>query len=118
MLGMNFRFKQSTQLVRSLTERGYFEEIHRIRAFWRCRFGAPRLGTWFRNKKLAGGGCVMDIGVHMIDLALWTSGNFDVASATAYSKLGSRGLGEGSWGASTAGGIPSTWRTAPLRLCG
>jgi predicted dehydrogenase len=50
----------------------------------------------------------MDIGVRMIDLALWTSGNFDVASvsATAYSKFGSRGLGEGSWGASTPEGIP------------
>jgi predicted dehydrogenase len=108
MLGMNFRFEKSTQLVRSLTERGYFGEIHRIRAFWRRRFGAPRLGTWFGNKKLAGGGCFMDIGVHMIDLALWTSGNFDVASVSAavYSKFGSRGLGEGSWGASTPEGIP------------
>lgn len=52
MLGMNLRFEKSTQLVRGLTERGYFGEIHRTRAFWRRRFGAPRLGTWFGNKKL------------------------------------------------------------------
>jgi len=108
MLGMNFRFERGTQQVRVLSERGYFGEIHRIRTFWRRRFGAPRLGTWFGNKKLAGGGCFMDLGVHIIDLALWTSTNFDVASVSAavYSKFGSRGLGEGSWGASIPEGIP------------
>jgi predicted dehydrogenase len=108
MLGMNFRFERGTQQVRVLSERGFFGEIHRMRAFWRRRFGAPRLGTWFGNKRLAGGGCFMDIGVHMIDLALWTSGSFDAdsVSAAVYSKFGSRGLGEGTWGSSTPEGIP------------
>jgi predicted dehydrogenase len=108
MLGMNFRFEQGAQQVRTLAEKGYFGEIHRMRAFWRRRSGAPRLGTWFGNKRLAGGGCFMDLGVHMIDLALWTSGNFDVTSVSAavYSKFGSRGLGQGTWGASTPEGIP------------
>ncbi len=107
MVGMNYRFEKGAQQVRALAERGYFGDIHRIRAFWRRRSGSPRLGTWFGNKKLAGGGCFMDIGVHMIDLAFWTSMNFDVASVSAavYSKFGSRGLGEGSWGASTPEGL-------------
>ena len=107
MLGMNFRFEKGTQQVRLLSDRGYFGEIHRMRAFWRRRSGAPRLGTWFGNKKLAGGGCFMDIGVHMIDLALWMSANFEVAgvSAAVYSKFGGRGLGEGTWGASTPEGL-------------
>ncbi len=107
MLGMNFRFEKGAQQVRALSERGYFGEIHRMRAFWRRRSGAPRLGTWFGNRKLAGGGCFMDIGVHVIDLALWTSGNFEAAtvSAAVYSKFGSRGLGEGTWGASTPEGL-------------
>ena len=108
MLGMNFRFEQGSQQVRALSQKGYFGEIHRMRAFWRRRSGAPRLGTWFGNKKLAGGGCFMDIGVHMIDLALWTSGNYEPAtvSAAVYSKFGSRGLGQGTWGASTPENIP------------
>lgn len=107
MLGMNFRFEKGAQQVRALAERGYFGDIHRIRAIWRRRSGAPRLGTWFGNKKLAGGGCLMDIGVHVIDMALWTSMSFDVASVSAavYSKFGGRGLGEGGWGASTPEGL-------------
>ena len=29
---------------------------------------------WFYDRRLAGGGCVIDLGVHLIDLALWTMG--------------------------------------------
>ena len=83
MVGMNYRFEKGAQQVRALAERGYFGDIHRIRAFWRRRSGSPRLGTWFGNRKLAGGGCFMDIGVHMIDLAFWTSMNFEVAGVSA-----------------------------------
>ena len=108
MLGMNFRFEQGSQQVRVLSQKGYFGEIHRMRAFWRRRSGAPRLGTWFGNKKLAGGGCFMDLGVHMIDLALWTSGNYEpvTVSAAVYTKFGNRGLGQGTWGSSTPENIP------------
>jgi predicted dehydrogenase len=108
MLGMNFRFEQGSQQVRGLSQRGYFGEIHRMRAFWRRRSGAPRLGTWFGSKKLAGGGCFMDLGVHMIDLALWTSGNYEPVSVSAavYTKFGNRGLGQGTWGSSTPEDIP------------
>jgi predicted dehydrogenase len=27
---------------------------------------------WFYDPELAGGGCVMDLGVHLVDLALWS----------------------------------------------
>jgi predicted dehydrogenase len=29
---------------------------------------------WFRDPKLAGGGCVIDLGIHLVDLAVWTLG--------------------------------------------
>jgi predicted dehydrogenase len=28
--------------------------------------------AWFASRELAGGGCLLDLGVHLIDLALWT----------------------------------------------
>jgi predicted dehydrogenase len=108
MLGMNQRFTEGAQRVRALVQRGYFGEVYRLRAFWRRRSGIPRLGTWFGNKKLAGGGCFLDIGVHMLDLALWTAGDFEVESVNGsiYTKFGNRGLGEGGWGSSDPEGMP------------
>jgi predicted dehydrogenase len=107
-VGMNQRFTEGAQRVRSLAERGYFGEIYRLRAFWRRRWGAPKFGTWFGNRKLAGGGCFLDIGVHMLDLALYTAGDFDAESVcgSVYTKFGNRGLGQGGWGASTPEGLP------------
>lgn len=106
-VGMNQRFTEGAQRVHALVERGYFGEIYRARAFWRRRWGAPRFGTWFVHKKLAGGGCFLDIGVHMLDLALYTVGDFDAESVTGavYTKFGNRGLGQGGWGASTSEGL-------------
>jgi predicted dehydrogenase len=51
---------------------------------------------------MAGGGSLYDIGVHMLDLCLWTMNNFEPVSVTGatYTKFGNRGLGEGGWGLS------------------
>ena len=38
---------------------------------------------WFYDKRLSGGGCVMDLGVHLVDLALWTLGFPKVEAVTA-----------------------------------
>ena len=108
MVGMNQRFEEGPQKVKAAAERGYFGDIYRMRAFWRRRSGIPRLGTWYGNRKLSGGGCFLDIGVHMLDLALWLAGNFDPESVcgAAYTTFGNRGLGQGSWGASDPEGLP------------
>lgn len=64
--------------------------------------GAPKFGTWFVNKKLSGGGCLLDIGVHFLDLAMFLVDNWHPISITGrvYSEFGPRGVGEGGWGKS------------------
>lgn len=101
-LGMNQRFNGGSQKVRSLVEQGTLGEVYHAKAFWFRRSGIPKLGTWFGNKQLAGGGALLDIGVHLLDLALWTMGNFEpvAVSGQTYTKFGNRGLGEGGWGKS------------------
>ncbi len=53
-----------------------------------------------RHREVAGGGCLYDFGVHMLDLCLYTMGNFEPISVSGatYTKFGNRGLGEGGWG--------------------
>ncbi len=123
MLGMNQRFAEGPQRIKALVDQGYFGDIYAVGAFWRRRSGIPRLGTWFGDKAAAGGGCMLDIGVHMLDLALYTIGNFQVetVSGSVFTKFGNRGLGEGDWGLSDREQLPfdvDDFATAFLRLKG
>ncbi len=107
-LGMNQRFNDNAQRFHTLAAQGVFGDIYHAKACWTRRSGIPKLGTWFGSKDLAGGGCLYDIGVHVLDLCLFITGNFAATSAFAatYTKFGNRGLGEGSWGKSEKSGIP------------
>lgn len=102
MLGMNQRFGRNPQKIKTLVEKGALGEIYHAKAFWFRRTGIPKLGTWFGNREIAGGGCLYDIGVHLLDLCLYVLGRFDAVSVTGstYTKFGNRGLGEGGWGKS------------------
>jgi len=106
-LGMNQRFGQNQQKFRTLVEKGSFGEIYHAKAYWYRRTGIPKLGTWFGNREIAGGGCLYDIGVHLLDLCLYVIGRFDAVSVSGntYTKFGNRGLGEGGWGKSDREGI-------------
>jgi predicted dehydrogenase len=94
-VGMNQRFTGDSQKVKTLVERGVLGDIYHAKAYWRRRTGIPKLGTWFGDRKLAGGGALYDIGVHMLDLCLFTMGNFAPVSVTGqtYTKFGNRGWG-------------------------
>ena len=101
-VGMNQRFAKDSQIIRTLSERGTFGEIYHAKAYWLRRSGIPRFGTWFGDKKRSGGGGLLDIGVHMLDLCLSLIGNFEAESVSGvtYTEFGNRGLGEGGWGKS------------------
>ncbi|MEM6821730.1 MAG: Gfo/Idh/MocA family oxidoreductase [Verrucomicrobiota bacterium] len=101
-LGMNQRFNPDSQKIKALVMRGGLGEVYHAKAYWRRRSGIPKLGTWFGNRELAGGGCLYDIGVHMLDLCLYLIDAFDPVSVSGvtYTKFGNRGLGEGGWGMS------------------
>ena len=91
MVGFDKRFTPENQLIKKLTESNYFGEIYQARCGWRRRSGIPGRGSWFTNKKLSGGGALIDIGTHMLDLTLNFIGYpqpYSVSSAT-YSKFSS-----------------------------
>jgi predicted dehydrogenase len=102
MVGMNQRYNPEAQSLRAVIARGELGEIYHARSVWCRRSGSPRFGTWFVNKKLAGGGCMLDIGVHMLDLTLYLMDNWSPTAVTGrvYGKFGHRGIGEGGWGKS------------------
>lgn len=107
-LGMNQRFRKTAQVTKALVERGDLGEIYHAKAYWFRRAGIPKLGTWFGHKQIAGAGCIYDIGVHLLDLALYLVDEFDPVSVTGatYTKFGHLGLGGGSWGKSDQEELP------------
>jgi len=107
-LGMNQRFGNAQQRMRSLVASGALGEVYHAKGSWFRRAGIPRLGTWFGSRELAGGGCLYDIGVHLLDLTLYVINDFKPVSVfgSTYTKFGQRGLGEGGWGHSDRAEIP------------
>jgi predicted dehydrogenase len=81
---------------------GVLGHVYHAKTAWTRRAGIPRIGSWFTQKQLAGGGCCYDIGVHALDRCLYLMGEFDAVSVSGqtYSQFGPRGLGSGSWGKS------------------
>jgi predicted dehydrogenase len=55
--------------------RGELGHIYSAKAGWYRRKGIPGWGTWFTRMDQSGGGPLIDIGVHMLDLALYMMGN-------------------------------------------
>jgi predicted dehydrogenase len=107
-VGMNQRFTADSQKIKQLVDDGVLGDIYHAKAYWMRRTGIPKLGTWFGNKEIAGGGSLYDIGVHMLDLCLYTINNFEPVSVVGatYTKFGNRGLGEGGWGLSDRSEVP------------
>ena len=102
MVGQNNRFTPEVQTLKQLIEKGVLGDVYHGKTAWTRRTGIPRIGSWFTQTKFAGGGSTYDIGVHALDRCLFLMGEFDAVavSGQTYSKFGSRGLGEGSWGRS------------------
>ena len=99
MVAFNNRFREDTKLLKSYVESGKMGDIYYAKTGWLRRKGAPGMGGWFTTKSMSGGGALIDIGVHVLDLALWLMGNPKPVSVfgSAYMKFGHRGIGSASW---------------------
>ena len=92
----NRRGRQDVQILKREVERGHLGDVYHARAYWMRRSGIPGLGTWFTSKELAGGGPLIDLGVHVLDMAMWVLGNPKAVrvSAATYAALGPQGRGQ------------------------
>ncbi|MFB0843297.1 Gfo/Idh/MocA family protein [Paenibacillus oleatilyticus] len=75
MIGLNNRMTNEAVFIKQYIDTGSLGEIYQAKAGWRRRSGIPGRGTWFTNKQLSGGGVMIDLGVHYLDLVLYLMGN-------------------------------------------
>lgn len=85
MVGMNHRFRPDAMMLRSFIENSELGKVFYAKTGWLKKPSSE--GTWFSQKEMSGGGVILDMGIVMLDLALWMTGYPEVSrvNATNYS---------------------------------
>ncbi len=88
-IGYQNRFRSEVQNLHQACEKGELGDIYYGKAHAIRRRGVPTWGV-FPNKALQGGGPLIDIGTHALDITLWCMNNYEVESVTGsvFYKLG------------------------------
>jgi predicted dehydrogenase len=100
MVAQHMRFEARATKMKEVVEAGKLGEIYAAETKWLRRRGIPGWGK-FHIKKESQGGPLIDIGVHMMDLAIWLMGcpKPIAASGKVYKMFGDRkDLFNGEWG--------------------
>jgi predicted dehydrogenase len=74
MAAQHFRFEAGAQAIKRVVDSGALGQIYHAEATAMRRMGIPTWGS-FHQRALSLGGCLLDIGVHMLDQTLWLMGN-------------------------------------------
>jgi predicted dehydrogenase len=67
---LSYRFVEGARRIRELVRAGELGTVYAVDLVFHNAYGPDK--AWFYDPALSGGGCVIDLGIHLIDLALWT----------------------------------------------
>ncbi|MGQ9732002.1 MAG: Gfo/Idh/MocA family protein [Candidatus Zipacnadales bacterium] len=100
MMQFNNRYRPEAKLLKRYIDAGELGDIYFARCGWIRRNGIPGWGSWFTTKKMAGGGPLIDLAVHMLDLTMYLMGNPEptLCMAATYSVFGPKMQALGPWG--------------------
>jgi predicted dehydrogenase len=74
---LSYRFMTGMQHIAALIRSGELGHVFAIDLTFHNAYGPGK--PWFFDRALSGGGCVIDLGVHLVDLALWAMDFPDLA---------------------------------------
>lgn len=118
----NHRERGDVAALKHQIDEGQLGRIYYAKAHWMRRNGIPGMGGWFTNRELSGGGPLIDLGVHILDMALHLMGEPQIStvSADTFAELGPQGKGSRDPNANTLGSAfeVEDLATAYLRLRG
>ena len=98
-IGYQNRFRPDSRYLKQVCEAGDLGEIYYARAQAIRRRAVPTWGVFLDEEK-QGGGPLIDIGTHALDLTLWTMNNYEpeMVVGTKYHKLAPHANSANAWG--------------------
>lgn len=84
LVAMNHRFRADVQAVQGFLKGGELGALSTIRCGWQVFRQVQHAMGWRSRRAESGGGVMMDLGLPMLDLALWIAGNPTVERVSAY----------------------------------
>lgn len=83
LLGVDLSYRHASAFmrVREVVQSGAIGEIFAAELTFHNAYGPDK--SWFFDPALAGGGCVMDLGVHLVDMAMWVLGSPSVEAVNS-----------------------------------
>jgi predicted dehydrogenase len=98
MTAQCMRYSGAAQSLMKMVEAGRFGDLYFGKAMLLRRNGIPK--GWFQDLEQAGGGPLLDIGVHVLDLLWYLMGRPTPVAAygVTFDYLGKSGQGQGGWG--------------------
>jgi Predicted dehydrogenases and related proteins len=89
-IGVVNRFNDSVNKIKKYIDDGKLGDVHHVYASFRSHRSIPGLGGAFTTKEIAGGGALIDWGVHFLDIVMYCCGDPKImtVSGEAFSKLG------------------------------
>ena len=92
LLGVDLSYREINGVggLRELVRSGELGRIYAANLVFHNAYGPDK--AWFYDRKLSGGGCVIDLGIHLVDLALWTLDFPKVARVHSALRAGGRPL--------------------------
>jgi predicted dehydrogenase len=93
LIGVDFsyRYTQGMQRIAEIVRAGELGHVFAVDLVFHNAYGPDK--AWFYDPAQSGGGCVMDLGVHLVDLALWVLDFPEVTSVTSKLFAGGELLG-------------------------
>jgi predicted dehydrogenase len=75
LLGVDFCYRRTRAMeaVRQVLDSGELGAVFAVDLTFHNAYGPDK--PWFYDARLSGGGCVIDLGIHLVDLALWALGD-------------------------------------------
>jgi predicted dehydrogenase len=100
MVAHQMRWLPEPREAKRMATAGELGEVYNAKCGMMRRKNIPGWGSWFTRMDESGGGPLIDIGVHVLDMAMWLLGNPKPVSvfASTYAKFGPQKRGLGSWG--------------------